>query len=275
MKKYSIPYVLWMLLFIVFPILLILLYSFSSTKTAELSNFTFSLQSYQRFFEPLYLKILGKSIWLSFISTLACLIIGYPIAYMISKEEKRRNLLILLFTIPMWMNFLLRTYAWLTLLGNNGIINRIIKMLGFAPWDLMYNDKSILLGMIYNFLPFMVLPIYSILVKMDESLVEAASDLGASPVEVFWKVTIPLSLPGVVSGVAMVFIPAISTFVISSLLGGNKYYLIGNLIEQQFRFTGDWAFGSAISVILILILLAVLFISRIITRNKDEGGIKG
>lgn len=273
MKKYSIPYILWMILFIVLPIFLIVIYSFSGTKQIDFQNFQFSFDNYTRFFEPLYLKILGKSLWLSAISTILCLIIGYPVAYFISQaSERRRNLLILLFIIPMWMNFLLRTYAWLTLLGNNGLINKFVKFLGFAPLDLMYNDKSILLGMVYNFLPFMVLPIYTILEKMDHSLIEAAKDLGAGKMTVFRRVIFPLSLPGVTTGVTMVFIPAISTFVISSLLGGNKYYLIGNLIEQQFRFTGNWPFGSALSVVLMAFLVLALGIGRLFGLEIDQKG---
>lgn len=273
MKKFSYPYIVWSIVFILFPLLLILAYSFNGSKSLNLADFQFTINNFSRFFEPLFLKILWRSLVLSFVSTALCLVIGYPIAYFISKEpEKKRNNLILFFIIPMWMNFLLRTYAWLTLLGNNGIINKAVKFLGFAPLDLMYNDKSILLGMLYNFLPFMVLPIYSVLTKIDNSLIEAAKDLGASDTKVFTKVIFPLSLPGIFTGIAMVFIPAISTFTISSLLGGNKYLLIGNLIEQQFRFTGNWGFGSAISVILILIMLVIMVGSSLFSNGDKEGG---
>ena len=208
------------------------------------------------------------------ISTIVCLFLGYPIAYIISKEKPRvRNNLILMFVIPMWMNFLLRTYAWLTLLGKNGIINIIITKLGFQPLDLLYNDKAVLLGMVYNFLPFMVLPIFSVLTKIDNKLIEAAEDLGANRFNTFIKVIFPLSLPGVITGISMVFIPAVSTFVISSLLGGNKANLIGNLIEQQFRYTGDWHFGSAMSIILmIFILITMAFSSKF---DKDKEGESG
>lgn len=273
MKKFSYPYIVWSVVFILFPLLLILAYAFNGSKSLNLADFQFTINNFSRFFEPLFLKILWRSLVLSFVSTALCLVIGYPIAYFISKEpEKKRNNLILFFIIPMWMNFLLRTYAWLTLLGNNGIINKVVKFLGFAPLDLMYNDKSILLGMLYNFLPFMVLPIFSVLTKIDSSLIEAAKDLGASDTRVFTKVIFPLSLPGIFTGIAMVFIPAISTFTISSLLGGNKYMLIGNLIEQQFRFTGNWGFGSAISVILILIMLVIMVGSSLFNNGDKEGG---
>lgn len=273
MKKFGYAYYIWALLFIVFPLILVLFYSINANGAEGLSEFSFTLENYKRFFEPIYLKILLVSIGISVLSTLLCFLVGYPIAYFISQmDESKRNILILLFVVPMWMNFLLRTYAWFTLLGNNGLLNKFLGVFG-VHLDLMYNLKAVLLGMVYNFLPFMVLPIYSVLLKMDNSLIEAAKDLGANKRQVFTKVIFPLSLPGVYTGLTMVFIPAISTFVIPSLLGGNKFYLIGNLIEQQFTFTGDWGYGSAISLILILIMLFVLLLSR--ATNKDSGNSGG
>lgn len=270
MKKFGYMYYLWAIVFILFPLLLVFFYSVNTGEADDFSNLAFTFENYRRFFEPLYLKILAVSIGISLLSTAACFIIGYPIAYFIAGlKESKRNTLILLFIIPMWMNFLLRTYAWFTLLGNNGLLNKFLGLFGLHA-DLMYNLKAVILGMVYNFLPFMVLPIYSVLLKMDYSLVEAARDLGATDAQVFRKVIFPLSLPGVYTGITMVFIPAISTFVIPSLLGGNKFYLIGNLIEQQFTFTGNWGFGSAISVILIIIMLLVMYFSR--AFNKDEAG---
>jgi spermidine/putrescine transport system permease protein len=220
--------------------------------------------------------VLGKSLNLALISTVVCLILGYPIAHIISKEKPRtRNIMILMFVIPMWMNFLLRTYAWLTLLGKNGIINTIIVKIGFAPLDLLYNDNAVLLGMVYNFLPFMVLPIYSVLTKMDKGLIEAAEDLGANKFMTFIKVIFPLSLPGVITGITMVFIPAVSTFIISSLLGGNKSNLIGNMIEQQFRYTGDWHFGSTMSIILMVLILIIMALTSKFDKEKEgeSGGL--
>ena len=270
MKKFGYMYYLWAIVFILLPLVLVFFYSVNTGEADDLSNIGFNLENYRRFFEPLYLKILALSIGISLLSTAACFIIGYPIAYFIAGlKESKRNTLILLFIIPMWMNFLLRTYAWFTLLGNNGLLNKFLALFGLHA-DLMYNLKAVILGMVYNFLPFMVLPIYSVLLKMDYSLIEAARDLGATDAQVFRKVIFPLSLPGVYTGITMVFIPAISTFVIPSLLGGNKFYLIGNLIEQQFTFTGNWGFGSAISVILIIIMLLVMYLSRAL--NKDEAG---
>lgn len=274
MKKFSLVYLFWGLVFIVLPLFLILAHSLSANT--DLSDFVFTLDNFSRFFEPLYLKILLMSLLLAGLSTIFCLLIGYPVAYIISRmKEKLRNNMILIFIIPMWMNFLLRTYAWLTLLGNKGLINKFIGIFGLGPWDLMYNSKAIMIGMVYNFLPFMVLPIYTVLLKMDYKLIEAAKDLGASDFEVFTKVIFPLSLPGIYTGITMVFIPAISTFVVPNLLGGNNFYLIGNLIEKQFTFTGDWGFGSAISMILILIMLLILVLPKLFNKKIKTGDIEG
>ena len=274
MKKFSLIYLFWGLIFIVLPLFLILAHALSSNT--DLSEFAFTLDNFHRFFEPLYVKILITSLVLAGLSTILCLIVGYPVAYIISKmSEKVRNNMILIFIIPMWMNFLLRTYAWLTLLGNKGLINKFIGLFGLGPWDLMYNSKAIMIGMVYNFLPFMVLPIYTVLLKMDQKLIEAAKDLGANDFEVFTKVIFPLSLPGIYTGITMVFIPAISTFVVPNLLGGNNFYLIGNLIEKQFTFTGDWGFGSAISMILIVIMLLILVVPKLFNKKIKTGDLGG
>ncbi|EGY79228.1 ABC transporter permease [Peptoniphilus indolicus] len=274
MKKYSYVYALWAAIFIVFPIILIFMYSFNGSSSMGFENFEFSLANYKSFFEPLYLKILGISVGVALLSTVVCLLIGYPVAYIIAnlKPSIRQNV-ILLFIIPMWMNFLLRTYAWLTILGNNGLLNKAFALIGLGPFDLMYNMNAVMIGMIYNFLPFMVLPIYTILLKIDKNLLDAASDLGANKFKVFTKVILPLSLPGVYTGITMVFIPAISTFVISNLLGGHNIYLIGNLIDQQFSFTGNWGFGSAVSMILIFILLIIMGVNKIFDKNHEGGNI--
>ena len=274
MKKFSLIYLFWGLIFIVLPLFLILAHALNANT--DLSDFVFTLDNFSRFFEPLYVKILITSLILAGLSTILRLIVGYPVAYIISKmSEKVRNNMILIFIIPMWMNFLLRTYAWLTLLGNKGLINKFIGLFGLGPWDLMYNSKAIMIGMVYNFLPFMVLPIYTVLLKMDTKLIEAAKDLGANDFEVFTKVIFPLSLPGIYTGITMVFIPAISTFVVPNLLGGNNFYLIGNLIEKQFTFTGDWGFGSAISMVLILIMLLILVVPKLFNKKIKTGDLGG
>jgi spermidine/putrescine transport system permease protein len=248
-------------------------FAFTTGDSQNFSTFTFSIENFEKFMSPLYLGVLYRSVKLAFVSTLICLALGYPIALIISKEKpKIRNVMVLMLVIPMWMNFLLRTYAWLTLLGKNGILTKVLSFVGIEGTSLLYNDTAVLLGMVYNFLPFMVLPIFSVLTKMDKNLVEAAEDLGANKAEVFWKVIFPLSLPGVITGITMVFIPAVSTFVISGLLGGNKSTLIGNLIEQQFRYTGDWHFGSAMSIILMVFILASMAVTSKFDKEKEGGG---
>lgn len=258
------PYVVWSSLFIVIPLLIVVFFGFT-IKSGD--SYHFSLENFQRLMDPKYLKVFGRSILLSVEATLGCLILGYPVAYLISKmREGKRNILIMLFIIPMWMNFLLRTYAWLPILGKNGLINSLLVTLGFARANLLYNDFAVLLGMIYNFLPFMILPIYTVLIKMDTDLINAASDLGASRKEIFTKIIFPLSMPGIISGITMVFMPAVSTFVISRILGGGQYMLLGNLIETQYTSMDDWNFGSAIAIfMMIIILISMAFM------NKFEG----
>ena len=275
MKKHksflAYPYVLWSALFIVIPLILVFFFSF----TVEVDNkMVFSLQNYERLINPIYVKVFIRSIILSGGSTIICLLVGYPVAYIISKAHvSKRNTLILLFILPMWMNFLLRTYAWVAILGKNGIINSFLGLFGIEPIGLLYTNFAILLGMVYNFLPFMVLPIYTSLSKMDNDLINAAKDLGASNFQVFTKVIFPLSMPGVVSGITMVFMPAVTTFAISRLLGGGKFMLLGDLIEQQFTVVGDWNFGSAISIfMMIVILLSMAVMSRFEDESDKEGG---
>ena len=270
MKKYLNIYLVWAVAFIILPLLLILFYSFNGSKSIAFDNFEFSLINYRKFFNPLYLKMMGVTIFIAFLATLGCLIIGYPLAYIISKMDERiASLLIFVFIMPMWINLLLRTYGWITLLGRNGVLNRLIVALGGESLRIMYTPKAVVLGMIYEFLPFMVIQIYNALRKVDASLIEAALDLGADKRIVFRKVIFPLSLPGVYTGIIMVFIPAISTFVVSNLLGGQKVYMIGNLIDQQFTFTGDWGFGSATAIILMAILILALAIQRKFGRDLE------
>ena len=265
------PYFAWSALFIVIPLIIVLFFSFTKETS---SGYSFSLENYSRLLSPQYFSVFKRSIWLAFISTIACLIIGYPIAYIISQmKSSTRNLLIMLFILPMWMNFLLRTYAWLPILGKTGIINTLLRTIGISPIQFLYNDGAVLLGMVYNFLPFMVLPLYTILIKMDKDLINAAYDLGANKLKVFMKVILPLSVPGIFSGITMVFMPAVSTFVISRLLGGGQYMLVGNLIEQQYTTMGDWNFGSAISIFMMIIILIFMAItSKFDNGDSKEGG---
>ncbi|MGL5820036.1 MAG: ABC transporter permease [Sarcina sp.] len=267
------PYVIWSIIFIVVPLLLILFLSF----TIETDNgLAFTFANYKKILDPLYLGVFGYSLWLAFLSTIICLVLGYPVAYIISKYNlKKRNLLILLFIIPMWMNFLLRTYAWMAILSQNGILNSILMFFGFEPIKMLYTEGATLLGMVYNFLPFMVIPIYTVLIKIDKNLESASYDLGATKAQTFWKVTFPLSIPGVISGITMVFMPAVSTFVISRLLGGSKYLLVGNLIEQEINAVGDWNLGSALAIfMMILILISMAFMNKYEKKYSIKGGAK-
>ncbi|GAB6169731.1 ABC transporter permease [Clostridium carnis] len=268
------PFIIWSALFIVIPLFIVLFFGFS-VKTTD-GSYAFSLENFTRLFQSQYLKVFTRSLSLALLSTIGCLILGYPVAYIISKMSSgKRNILIMLFIVPMWMNFLLRTYAWLPILGKNGFINNILGNFGFGPFTFLYNDGAVILGMIYNFLPFMVLPIYTVLIKMDQNLINAAADLGANKKEVFKKIILPLSMPGVVSGITMVFMPAVSTFVISRLLGGGQYMLLGNLIEQQFTTMGDWNFGSAISIFMMIIILISMAIMNKFDAGDDKEGTGG
>ncbi|KNF09530.1 spermidine/putrescine transport system permease protein PotB [Gottschalkia purinilytica] len=269
----SYPYVLWMIIFTLIPILLVLFLSLTDGRLYKLGEIQFTLDNFKRFLQPIYLDVFKRSLTLAGLSTIICLLLGYPMAMILSRmEPRKRNIVSLLFVLPMWMNFLLRTYAWMTLLGRNGVINRFLQTIGLPTLNLMYNDGAVLLGMIYNFIPFMILPIYSVLIKLDESLIEASYDLGASKFKTFMRIIFPLSLPGVISGITMVFMPAVSTFVISNLLGGGKYSLIGNLIEQQFLKVDDWSFGSAISIIMMIIILIFMAFTAKYDKDKEGGG---
>ena len=235
-----------------------------------------TLKHFAQFFDfknTSYYIVLLRSIKLAFFCTLVCLAIGYPTAYFLTKMKPGiRNFLILLLVLPMWMNFLLRTYAWLTLLERNGLINKLLTILNLPLLDILYTEKAVVLGMVYNYLPFMVLPIYSVLIKIDPSLIQASEDLGAKPAATFSRITLPLSMPGIMSGITMVFMPSTTTFAISKLLGGGKVVLIGDLIEQQFNVTHNWGFGSALSVILIvIILLSMSFMTKF--EDSKEGGV--
>jgi spermidine/putrescine transport system permease protein len=223
----------------------------------------------------MYVKILRDSIIIAFLSTLLCLLIGYPLAYFISRlPQERRSLYLILVIVPTWLNFLLRTYSWMNLLSNNGIINKLLTFLGFPAAKLMYNNGAIFLGMVYNFLPFMIYPIFSVLIKIKPSYYEAAKDLGASNWLSFWRITIPLSVPGIITGITMVFMPAVSTFVIPELLGGGQKMYIGNLIQHEFLQKGDWNLGSAISMIMmVLIFISMWVMNKFDATTESESAI--
>ena len=273
MKRFSqlaIPYVVWMVLMLVLPMALIAMYSVTLHGNSIIS-FSLTLEHYKKFFtDSDFLLILGRSLMIAFKTTIICLLIGYPAAYFISRSsEKIQGLLIMVITIPTWINMLVRTYAWIGLLSEGGLVQQLLKLFGLGEVELLYTEGAVLLGMVYNFVPFMILQINSALCKMDPSLLEAAADLGASKAEAFKKVTFPLSLPGVINGITLVFLPAVSSFFIPKLLGGGQYFLIGNLIENQFITAGEWNFGSAISMIMaIIMMLMMMLVKKVEVRNN-------
>lgn len=275
MKKFSqlaIPYIVWAVLMLVLPMALIFLYSITEPGNSIIS-FSITLDQYIEFFtDKDFLLILWRSLAIAVKTTIICLLLGYPIAYYIARtKEKTQNMLILCITIPMWINMLVRTYAWIGLLSDGGLIQKILSLVGLGHIKLLYTEGAVLLGMVYNFLPFMILQIQTSLCKMDTSLLEASADLGASPAQTFRRITLPLSLPGVINGITLVFLPAVSSFFIPKLLGGGQYFLIGNMIENQFITVGEWNFGSAISMIMAVIMMLLMMAVRK-TEKRNAGG---
>ena len=262
---YAAPYLVWMVLFIIVPLALVIVFAFTDTA----GNFTFD-----NFSAVLDLgRIFLRSFWLALLSSVICLVLGYPVAYALSRLRRRRQgLALMLLILPMWMNFLLRTYSLILLIDTNGLINQLLQSLSLPTIKIINTQFAVLIGMVYNYLPFMILPIYSILIKIERNVVEAAEDLGANPFQVFRKVTLPLSMPGVMSGIIMVFVPAVSTFIISKMLGGGMFMLIGDYIEMQFLGnTYNPGVGSAISLILMVIILISLFFMRGLDEETKEG----
>jgi len=263
------PFMLWLVLLIVIPLVLIAFYAFTSYDGDVLR---FSLEHFKEFLNPDLIKVLVRSLWLSLIATMICLLAGYPLALILAGDTfKKKEILLILFMVPMWMNFLLRTYAWMTLLGNNGIINSILGFVGLGPYKLLNTQGAVVLGMIYNYIPYMILPLYSVMVKIDKSVLEAASDLGCNGAKVLFKVILPLSVPGITSGITMVFVPAISTFIISRMLGGGSNLLIGDLIEMQFLGNSyNPNLGAAISFVLMIIVLIIMTVMNQFDGDDDK-----
>jgi len=262
-KWLATPYALWAFGFIIIPLFIILYYGFTTPE----GSLTFS--NLAQIVDSENFKSLLLALLLSFVSTLLCLLLAYPLAMILSGSAvNQTSLIVLIFVLPMWMNFLLRTFAWQTILEKNGVINSVLTYLGLGTLDIINTPHAIILGMIYNFLPFMVLPLYNSLSKIDIEVVNAARDLGANPLQSFLNITLPLSVPGIISGITMVFVPALTTFVISDLLGGGKVLLIGNVIEQEFKQTNNWNVGSGLSVVLMIFIV----ISMAITAKYDKEG---
>lgn len=266
------PYIVWAVMMLVLPMALIALYSVMNQGNSIIS-FSFTLEHYAKFFtDPDFLLILWRSILIAVKTTVLCLLLGYPIAYYIARStEKVQNILILCITLPMWINMLVRTYAWIGLLSNGGIFQKILGFFGLGNVELLYTEGAVLLGMVYNFLPFMILQIQTSLSKMDYSLIEASADLGASPTQTFRRITLPLSMPGVINGITLVFLPAVSSFFIPKLLGGGQYFLIGNMIENQFITVGEWNFGSAVSMIMAIIMMLLMMAVRKVEQHNQGG----
>ena len=293
------PYTLWIILFTVVPCILIAYYAFTDV------NGQFTLDNFKNFWDSnydarktmgpeleMYLEMgftaedlgLGRgtvnvdtlvySLWMAFLCTIICLVLGYPTAHiMADREFKLGSTLVILFVIPMWMNFLLRTIAWMSILEDTGLINQVLGWFGLGPVKLMYNSGAVLLGMVYNYLPFMVFPIYNVLNKMDYKLSEAAMDLGCNKWRTFYKVTLPLSLPGVVSGITMVFMPAVTTFFIPRLLGGGSTEMFGDLIERTFLTANNWNVGSALSLLMMVLILLSLGLLRKVDPDGEGGSM--
>ncbi len=289
-EKKSAPYLLisptWLVLggFLVLPLAIMLVISFAQKgvyggiKPIEdfwsyLTSGQF-LSNYAKSLDPLYLKIYWRSVWMAVLTTALCLAISYPMAYYIAvvAPAKRKNLLLGLVVIPFWTSFLIRTYAWMLILRTEGLINTVLMKMGLigAPLDLLYNDFSVMLGLVYGELPFMILPLYASLEKLDLTLLEAASDLGSHHMDTFWRVTVPLTMPGIVAGVVLVFIPSIGQFVVSDLLGGAKSILAGNLIQNQFAIVNNRPFGAAVAFELTAVVLMLLMAYAFYTKRKGQ-----
>lgn len=297
-KAMLVPFGVWLVVFILLPLCLVLYYGmtvetpipYETIEQADGSTayqlqdgsivdeepwettVVFSLENFGRVLEPMYLKLLLRSLKIALYTTIICLVVGYPVALILtSKNFRPRGILLMLMILPMWMNFLLRTYSWMSLLENTGIINSLLESLGFARVKFLYNENAVVLGMVYNFLPFMILPLYTVMEKIDYSLLEAAADLGANPLKSFMRIMLPFSLPGILEGITMVFVPAVTTFVISQLMGGGKVPLIGDIIQQQFGKANDWHFGSTLSILVMVVVLAFMYALGRTDKGEEKG----
>ena len=257
------PATAWLLLFFIVPLLIVLLYSFLERGTYGGITWEFTLRNYQRVTSGLYLGVVWRSIWLALITTVACLLIGYPLAFFIATSSSRwRNALLLLVIIPFWTNFLVRTYAWIVLLRTEGVFNVALQSMQLIdePLTLLFTPFAVTIGLIYGYLPFMILPLYATMERFNFSLVEAAQDLGANDLRTFFRVVLPLTMRGVIAGSLLVFIPAVGAFVTPDILGGAKTLMVGNLIQNQFLKARNWPFGSALSMLLMAVVLVPVLI---------------
>lgn len=263
----SIPYLVWMVIFTIIPMLLIVFFAFTTSEGQ------FTIENISAVGK--YTDVIMKSIWLAAVATIICLVLSYPLAYIISRRSGRQQqIALMLIMLPMWMSFLLRTFAWMTLLEKTGVINRLLGYIGLGPFELINTPGAVVLGMVYNYLPFMILPLHSIMVKISDSIIEAAQDLGCNPLGTFFHVVLPLSIPGVSSGITMVFVPAVSTFIISRMLGGGSNLMIGDLIDMQFLGNAyNPHLGSAISLVLMVIILLCMSVMNQFDDDVDMEGM--
>jgi len=263
-KMISAPYLVWMTVFIAVPLLMVAYFAFTTMDGQ------FTLNNIKEVAK--YSDVFIKSIVLAAIATVICLLMAYPIALILSRMDKnKQSTMLMIVMLPMWMNFLLRTYAWQALLDNNGIINTLLGYIGLGPFKMLNTQGAVVLGMVYNYIPYMILPLYSVMVKIDKSVIEAASDLGCNSLKTLTKVILPLSMPGIISGITMVFVPAISTFIISRMLGGGSEMLIGDLIEMQFLGNAyNYNLGAGISLVLMVIVLVIMAIMNMFGDTEDQ-----
>ena len=263
-KLLSTPYLFWSIMFIVIPLFMVFYYGLTDESGAFTWDNVLAIGQYE------HLKGLFIALVLSLIATIICIVLAYPLALILNSGKKdSHSYIVFIFILPMWMNFLLRTMAWQTLLEKTGIINSILKFLHLPAWNIINTPQAIVLGMVYNFLPFMILPIFNSISKIDENVINAAKDLGANYFQVFTKIILPLSVPGVISGTTMVFIPALTTFVISNLLGGSKILLIGNIIEEEFTQASNWNLGSGLSLVLMIFILISMGVSNMFDKEGE------
>ena len=263
-KTPAIPYVVWMAVFVVVPLLLIVVYAFTNYEGK------FTLENFTNL--DVFLQVCGNSLYLAAVATLICLLIAYPFAYFLAQTgPATRKVAMLFIMLPMWMNFLLRTYAWMSILENHGFLNQILALVGIGPLHIINTDAAVILGMVYNFLPFMLLPIYTAFTKIDRSYVQAAEDLGANRWQTLTRVILPLTRSGIITGVTMFFMPAVTTFVVSRLLGGSQTMMFGDLLENQFMLLKDWNTGSALAVVMMVLML----LSMALVRKSDDGVMPG
>ncbi len=261
-KLIAAPYIVWAILFIIAPLIFVVYYSFTNAD----GNFTLANMQELGKYAPTFLR----SIWFGIVATLICLVIAFPLAYIISqKTDKVQRTLVMLVMLPMWMSFLIRTYSWMALLQDTGIINSFLTKLGIDPVHMINTPGAVILGMVYNFLPYMIMPIYSVMAKLDYSMVEACQDLGGNRLTVIRKCIIPMSMPGVVSGITMVFVPSVSTFYISQKLGGGSFDLIGDVIERQFQQSYNYNLGAAISLVLMVLILICMAVMNRFTEDEE------